>query len=142
MKAILAVLTAFLVGSSAFAAGSTVGQADKQPENTGREFIMSCTYGVMAGTLVGVASLAFTTQPSENLNRVARGASIGLYAGILLGLYVVYIVPGLEEEPQPEEQIGKLQDKINFSITPLYREHLRASAELTGAQANYTILRF
>src|SRR3569623_584863 len=143
MKAILAGLTAFFMSCTSWAAGSTIGLADKQPENTGREFIMSCTYGVLAGTFVGVASLAFTTQPAENLNRVARGASIGLYAGILLGLYVVYIVPGLEEEPpQPDEQIGKIQDRINFSITPLYREHLRASAELTGAQANYTVLRF
>jgi hypothetical protein len=102
---------------------------------------MSCTYGVMAGTLVGVASLAFTTQPSENLNRVARGASIGLYAGILLGLYVVYIVPGLEEDAT-EEQIGKLQDKVPFSVSPLYRESFHASAQMTGVQANYTILHF
>jgi hypothetical protein len=55
-----------------------------------REFIMSCTYGVLAGTLVGAATLAFTDQPGENLNNIARGASIGLYAGMLLGFYVVY----------------------------------------------------
>src|SRR3569623_2971746 len=103
MKAILAGLTAFFMSCTSWAAGSTIGLADKQPENTGREFIMSCTYGVMAGTLVGGASLAFTTQPSENLNRVARGASIGLYAGILLGLYVVYIVHGMEEDAAEED---------------------------------------
>ncbi|MEO0337029.1 MAG: hypothetical protein AAF202_11570 [Pseudomonadota bacterium] len=51
---------------------------------------MSCTYGVLAGTLVGAATLAFEDQPGDNLNKVARGASIGLYTGILLGLYVVY----------------------------------------------------
>jgi hypothetical protein len=67
-------------------------QSDSQ-----REFIMSCTYGVLAGTLIGAASLAFVDRPSENLNKVARGASIGLYAGILLGAYVVYVLPGLEE---------------------------------------------
>ena len=55
-----------------------------------REFLLSCVYGTVAGTLVGAASLAFTDKPNKNLNRVARGASIGLYAGILLGLYVVY----------------------------------------------------
>ena len=59
-----------------------------------KEFVRSCTYGVLAGTLVGAATLAFTEQPGENINRVARGASLGLYAGILLGLYVIYIVPG------------------------------------------------
>jgi hypothetical protein len=53
------------------------------------EFIMSCSYGVLAGTLVGAASLAFESQPGKNLNNVARGASLGLYAGILLGFYVI-----------------------------------------------------
>lgn len=67
-----------------------------------KEFIMSCTYGVLAGTLVGAATLAFTDQPGDNLNKVARGASLGLYAGIALGLYVVYIVP--DGDVAPEEQ--------------------------------------
>lgn len=63
-----------------------------QAEQVGpsKEFITSVTYGVLAGTLVGVASLAFTTNPGENLNKIARGASLGLYLGIALGLFVVY----------------------------------------------------
>lgn len=70
-----------------------------------REFVMSCSYGVLAGTLVGAASLAFSDRPGDNLNKIARGASIGLYAGILLGLYVVYGVSaeGGEEAPTAEE---------------------------------------
>lgn len=69
----------------------------------GREFVRSCTYGVLAGTLVGAATLAFTEQPGENINRVARGASLGLYAGILLGLYVVYVVPGQMKKDNLED---------------------------------------
>ncbi|HEX4923902.1 MAG TPA: hypothetical protein VFV50_07440 [Bdellovibrionales bacterium] len=71
----------------------------------GREFIMSATYGVLAGTLVGAATLAFTDKPGDNLRNIARGASYGLYAGILLGLYVVYGVPGEDdpEAPPPPE---------------------------------------
>lgn len=64
-----------------------------------REFLLSCVYGSVAGTLVGAASLAFTDKPNRNLNRVARGASLGLYAGIMLGLYVVYGTS--EDEPDP-----------------------------------------
>ena len=59
-----------------------------------RDFVVSCSYGVLAGTLVGAATLAFSERPGENLNKVARGASLGLYAGILLGAYIVYGVPG------------------------------------------------
>lgn len=53
-----------------------------------REFLMACTYGILTGTLIGAASLAFTDSPGDNLHRVARGASLGLYAGIALGYYI------------------------------------------------------
>ncbi|MCB0422769.1 MAG: hypothetical protein KDD61_17345 [Bdellovibrionales bacterium] len=89
-------------------------KAEAQQSLAGKEFILSCTYGVLAGTLVGFASLAFTDQPGENLNRVARGASLGLYLGIALGAYVVYGVPNdyeseqqiLQQPGYPEEEGG------------------------------------
>lgn len=70
----------------------------RENQNAMREIITSATYGVLAGTLVGAASLAFTDQPGENLQRVARGASLGLYAGLALGFYVAYVVPNQQEE--------------------------------------------
>ncbi|MCM2282550.1 MAG: hypothetical protein NDI61_11970 [Bdellovibrionaceae bacterium] len=70
-----------------------------------REFVMSCSYGVLAGTLVGAATLAFTDRPGDNLNKIARGASLGLYAGMLLGAYVIYGVP---DEDAPEEDPAAL----------------------------------
>lgn len=82
-------------------------QAQPAPNQTGgpefsspqaKEFMTSVTYGVLAGTLVGAATLAFEDRPGDNLQRVARGASIGLYLGIALGLYVMYGVPGGDEE--------------------------------------------
>ena len=63
-----------------------------------RDFIVSCSYGVLAGTLVGAATLAFSDKPGDNLNKVARGASLGLYAGIFLGAYVVYGGPGEDDD--------------------------------------------
>ena len=81
---------------------------------SGREFTTSVIYGTLAGTLVGAATLAFTTDPGGNLNNVARGASYGLYAGILLGLYVTYAVgdgsPSGTNQPttetiQPDQEI-------------------------------------
>lgn len=68
-----------------------------------KEFVMSCTYGVLAGTLVGAASLAFVDNPGDNLQTVARGASLGLYMGIGLGYYTAYILP---------KQLEKQEDKI------------------------------
>lgn len=70
---------------------------------------MSCTYGVLAGTLVGAASLAFVDKPGDNLQRVARGASLGLYAGIALGVYTVYYLPSKleKDESQLNDVVGE-----------------------------------
>lgn len=103
-------------------------------ENETKEFVMSCTYGVLAGTLVGAASLAFTSQPGESMFRVARGASLGLYAGIILGLYVVYIVPSLEPNPE-EDPVAHLP----FLLRPTFAAN---SGVIDGAQADLTIFHF
>lgn len=103
--------------------------------NPTREFIMSCTYGVMAGTLVGAASLAFTKKPSENLSKVARGASLGLYTGILLGVYVVYVVPGLENTEE-EDPVAFKEPPVLF--IPTFDERDR----LDGMQASWNVFQF
>ena len=124
MKRLLAIFFALSLGVTAHA------------ENPTREFIMSCTYGVLAGTLVGTASLAFVKKPGDNLNRVARGASLGLYTGILLGLYVVYVVPGMgtEEEPDPVA----MREKMPFLIAPVFS----ANNRLDGVQADWQVFTF
>lgn len=99
-----------------------------------RDFLMSCSYGVLAGTLVGAASLAFADKPGESLNRVARGASIGLYAGILLGLYVVSAVPSEEDEMQ--ELIGQYHNP-RWALLPVINER-----GLDGFSAQFRLLEF
>lgn len=99
--------------------GLTPARAQSNPE---REFIMSCTYGVLAGTLVGAASLAFVDKPGDNLQRVARGASLGLYMGIGLGIYTVYILPGQiqreeEERLDPDKAAGEEASR-RFQVFP------------------------
>lgn len=68
-----------------------------------REFMISVTYGTLAGALLGGASLAFTSSPGDHMSRIAKGASLGLYAGIALGIYVTK-EPGenVEEEEDPQ----------------------------------------
>jgi hypothetical protein len=65
---------------------SGFGQEDR-PMNA---FLNSCLLGVGVGSLLGVASLAVSEDPSARTNHIARGASYGLYAGIGLGLYRAY----------------------------------------------------
>jgi hypothetical protein len=56
-------------------------------------FLKACAYGTLAGAMAGVVSLALTDKPDEHGNNVARGASLGLYAGIAYGL--------LKKDPPP-----------------------------------------
>ena len=51
----------------------------------GKAFMIICTYGTVGGALLGFATMAFGT----NSRAIAQGASLGLYAGIAFGSYVV-----------------------------------------------------
>ncbi len=98
----------------------------------GKDFIMSVVYGTLAGTLVGAATLAFTSNPGDNLNNVARGASYGLYAGILLGLYVTY---GLDENEAPAPKKPDEEEKPDKLPEPQVRLHHHLSHDRLVAQS-------
>lgn len=49
-------------------------------------FLRTCAWGTLGGALVGTASLILEDKPSEHTINIARGASLGLYAGIIYGL--------------------------------------------------------
>jgi hypothetical protein len=129
----------------------------------GREFLLSCTYGVIAGALVGAASLAVEDNPGDKIHRVARGASLGLYTGILLGVYVVYVVPAqleAEQEAEQEEELDKAIDADDYGFRPtkpkirMVKEYrvieppkltvfpVMENNRITGATLNYSIANF
>lgn len=108
-----------------------------------RDFIMSCSYGVLAGTLVGAATLAFSDKPGDNLNKIARGASFGLYAGILLGTYVVYGVSdgATEDDVRALGQVSsvnKVRD-VRLVVNPLFSP---LTSGVEGLEVRYDIVRF
>jgi hypothetical protein len=127
-----ALLFAIFISHSTFAQGANSTNSLQLPQagNPTREFVMSCTYGVLAGTLVGAASLAFADKPSEKLYRVARGASLGLYTGILLGIYVVYVVPSMEDLGEEEDPVAAAE-KLPFIVAPRFENDKLAGADLT-----------
>ena len=107
-----------ILAAQMFLLSSLVWGEELQNQQT-KEFMTACTYGVLAGTLVGAATLAFEKRPGDNLQRVARGASIGLYLGIGLGFYVMYGVPTEEEAIE-----GQLPPSgSNFKLWPLLSEN-------------------
>jgi hypothetical protein len=61
-----------------------------------KDFLKSCAYGTASGAVVGLVSLAFTEDPSSKTSNIARGASIGLYVGVAVGIYQIYTSPNDE----------------------------------------------
>lgn len=70
--------------------------------------LLTSTYGTVAGALLGTASLAFKAKGRA----VAQGASLGLYAGIIFGTYVI-VSHGKKNEPVYEQ--APVQDINNDS---------------------------
>jgi len=50
-----------------------------------KAFMIMTAYGTVGGALLGFATLAF----GSNSRAIAQGASLGLYAGIIFGAYVI-----------------------------------------------------
>jgi drug/metabolite transporter (DMT)-like permease len=103
-KLLGSILWVFLVSNSAYAQSSN--------DNL-KKFLTSCAYGTAAGGLVGLATLAFTDDPGNKLNNITRGVSLGLYAGIGWGLYLVYAQPEASNQDVawavlPKENNGKV----------------------------------
>ncbi|MBS1982558.1 MAG: hypothetical protein JST16_00185 [Bdellovibrionales bacterium] len=77
---------------------------EARANNEAKIFLTMSSYGVMAGSLTGLASLAFYDHPGDHMRNVAMGASLGLYAGILMSAYMIYAVPDMKN---PSKQIDE-----------------------------------
>lgn len=102
-------------------------------------FLKSCAYGTAAGALLGLASLAVSEDPSANRGNVARGASLGLYAGIGFGLYTLYGLPatGSNEYGKFESLQHKQQVPFHFWFSTIQR-----GQKIEGAQLNWASYSF
>ncbi|WP_050792914.1 hypothetical protein AB1A81_09675 [Bdellovibrio bacteriovorus] len=89
-----------------------------------KRFLTSCAWGTLGGAAVGVVSLAVEDKPSQSWNNVARGASLGLYAGVAYGVYSMNKQPDLSQQP-------------DFAIAPTFEK-----GQLEGAQVFATVLDF
>lgn len=107
-----------------FVLGSAIAKADDMTV-----FLKSCAYGTAAGAVLGLASIALSENPSGKMNTVARGASLGLYAGIGFGLYTLY---------------GPQRGQMEFAQTqnPVWLSMLRQDDKVVGAQINWAHFSF
>ena len=88
-------------------------------------FLKSCAYGTAGGAVAGVVTLAFTDKPSENGRNVAKGASLGLYAGIIYGLVQ------MNKSPTAKEPLS------DYAVIPLLSDN-----RVDGAFVQVSVLNF
>ncbi len=74
-----------------------------------RTFLKSAGYGTLIGAGAGAASLAFVEDPGNKTNNIARGASLGLYVGIGVGIYLA-----TQTEPSNFSWIAPMKDGAAF----------------------------
>ncbi len=93
-------------------------------------FLKSCAYGTAAGAIVGLGLVALSEDPSDNMNTVARGASLGLYAGMGYGLYT------LSNSSNPPAELTQSSHQVWFTA-------LQAPQKgIVGAQINWANFSF
>lgn len=92
-------------------------------------FLTTCAYATAGGAVLGLATLAVSENPGGKMNNVARGASLGLYAGIGYGFYE------LNKKDNSSMEVDVSENQI--FITPIAENR-----KLDGAQINWISLKF
>jgi hypothetical protein len=85
-----------------------------------KRFLQACAWGTVLGAGAGVVSLALTDKPSESWNNVAKGASLGLYAGIAYGVLQIN-APAPQYDQHPD-----------FTLAPKFHEGKVEGVQVTG----------
>ncbi len=81
-------------------------------------FLKSCAYGTLGGAALGLVSISFSDDPGGRVNQVARGASLGLYAGIGYGYYLTRQEKISDESVFHQNQMNPDRDSL-ARIAPL-----------------------
>lgn len=89
----------FLVALVVFSFVSYTPKAHAIPPKA-KAFLVVSAYGTVGGALLGFATLAY----GANSRAIAQGASLGLYAGIIFGSYILATHKSPDERMQEYEQ--------------------------------------
>ena len=110
-----------------------------------QDLLVMSAYGTIGGALLGTASLAFDGDGRS----VAKGASIGLYAGIVFGSYVVlshYFQRQRRLNPEPDPYYDNLEEGEEesggglFGVTPNWQEYRELERHSLSAQSGISYL--
>ena len=120
----------YLLVISVFLASAITARAETGDERF-RNLLMISGYSTVIGAAFGAALLAFTAEPGDNLDYIARGAAIGFLGGIAVGSFLVFS-PLFIEEPwslnaTPMQQLDLVLDPAlvdaKLTLSPVISKH-------------------
>lgn len=62
----------------------------QKPSYSLQDFFITSLYGTLIGSIIGTVTMSINEEETQDLRKIAQGASIGLYAGLATGLYTFY----------------------------------------------------
>lgn len=93
-------------------------------------FLKACGIGTLMGAGIGLVSLAAENKPSEHSANITRGASLGLYAGMAYGAYLV--------APRPASRMHQDMDYgSNTMIIPTFAQNKVDGFEVSSSVYNF-----
>lgn len=115
---------------------SSLGKAHAQ-NNDMKNFLLACAYGTAGGAAVGLLSVALSDDPDSKLDRVAKGASLGLYAGIGFGLYLIY--GEAQTSSQDDYGMKTIEPK---DLSPVWMSLDTHEGKVSGAKVDWVVSNF
>lgn len=105
-----------------------------------KNFLLACAYGTAGGAALGLLSVAISDDPDSKFDRVSKGASLGLYAGIGFGLYLLYG----EQPSSRSDDFGLMKDKALSpqDISPVWMSLQTDKGAVTGAKFDWVVSNF
>jgi hypothetical protein len=138
MRLLKAVAISILISSFVFVTLKPGQASAVEASNKMKTFLTSCAYGTAAGALVGLGTLAFASDPGSSVGNIARGASLGLYAGIGVGIYLNTEDQEVKTSlPESTQQKSTAADNGFWAIAPIWN-----NGKVAGAELNFLGLRF
>lgn len=128
--------------SGAFFLTSTLLAAPAQAQTNEERFqdlFVTAGYATAFGAAIGTACLAWTDDPSANLQYVAMGASLGFLGGSIMGSWVIFSpMLGDASEPRRSTLLGGDMPKSGLVVRPVFDQKAHRLVAVEGGMTLFS----
>lgn len=134
----LKLCTSFLAIMVTVGAMSRPAVADPSTEERFQDLFVTAGYSAAFGAALGAAFLAFEPNPSEKLQYISVGASLGFIGGSIAGAYIIF-QPMLAQDDKSGPALVSTDRAGTLIVRP---EYDRERQDVTRVTGQYTLAVF